>query len=105
MTITLCWNVLLDNELISDVAAELNVNASFVEKDYYTVKVVRAIAGYSHDLITPVFCGGTSLSKEYDILKWFSEDIDFRAQFRDSIKPGKGMLRTFRHEICDLVDQ
>jgi len=104
MTITLCWNVLLDSELINDVAAELGVDASFVEKDYYAVKVIRAIAGYSHDVITPIFCGGTSLSKGYDILKRFSEDIDFRAQFRNGIKPGKGMLRAFRHEICDLVE-
>ena len=59
----------LDNELINDVAAELDVDASFIEKDYYAVKVVQAIAGYSHDVITPVFCGGTSLSKGYDILK------------------------------------
>lgn len=93
----------LDNELINDVAAELDVDASFIEKDYYAVKVVQAIAGYSHNEITPVFCGGTSLSKGYGILKRFSEDIDFRAQFRNSVKPSQGALRAFRHEIYRLV--
>ena len=55
---TLCWNVPLDRKLINDVAAELNVDASFIEKDDYAVKVVQAIADYFHNEVTPMFCGG-----------------------------------------------
>ena len=96
--------MLLDSELINDVATELNVDASFIEKDYYAVKVVQAIADYSHNEITPIFCGGTSLSKGYGILKRFSEDIDFRAQFKNSVRPTQGALRAFRYEIYGLVE-
>lgn len=96
--------MVLDSELINDVAAEMSVDASFIEKDYYAVKVIQAIAGYSHSKITPVFCGGTSLSKGYGILKRFSEDVDFRAQFNDGTRPTQSTLKTFRHEIYSLVE-
>ncbi len=72
---------MLDIELINDVATEMNVDASFIEKHYYATKVVQAIADCSHSRITPIFCGATSLSKGYGILKRFSEDVAFRAQF------------------------
>ena len=94
----------LDSELINDVAGEMSVDASFIEKDYYAVKVIQAIAGYSPSKITPIFCGGTSLSKGYGILKRFSEDVDFRAQFNDSTKPTQSTLKTFRYEIYSLIE-
>ncbi|MCY4421174.1 MAG: nucleotidyl transferase AbiEii/AbiGii toxin family protein [Gammaproteobacteria bacterium] len=94
----------LDSELINDVATELNVDASFIEKDYYAVKVVQAIADYSHSEITPIFSGGTSLSKGYGILKRFSEDVDFRAQFKNGTRPTQGNLKAFRYEIYGLVE-
>lgn len=95
---------MLDSELINDVAAEMSVDASFIEKDYYAVKVIQAIAGYSHSKITPVFCGGTSLSKGYGILKRFSEDVDFRAQFNDGTRPTQSALKVFRYEIYSLIE-
>ena len=61
----------LDSELIIDVATEMGVEASFIEKDYYATKVVQAIARCSHSEIKPIFCGGTSLSKGYGILRDF----------------------------------
>ena len=95
---------MLDSELINDVATEMNVDASFIEKDYYATKVVQAIGDYSHGKITPIFCGGTSLSKGYRILKRFSEDVDFRAQFNVGTTPTKSIRRNFRREICSLVE-
>ena len=94
----------LDSELINDVATEMNVDASFIEKDYYATKVVQAIADYSHSKITPIFCGGTSLSKGYEILKRFSEDVDFRAHFNDDKMPNRSILRAFRYEIYSLIE-
>ena len=94
----------LDSELINDVATEMNVDASFIEKDYYATKVVQAIARCSHSEIKPIFCGGTSLSKGYGILKRFSEDVDFRAQFNVGTTPTKSIRRNFRREICSLVE-
>ena len=66
--------------------------------------IVQAIADYSHDEITPIFCGGTSLSKGYGILKRFSEDVDFRAQFNDGTRPTQSALKAFRYEIYSLIE-
>ncbi|MDE0308572.1 MAG: nucleotidyl transferase AbiEii/AbiGii toxin family protein [Acidiferrobacterales bacterium] len=82
----------------------MNVDASFIEKDYYATKVVQAIAKCSHSKIEPVFCGGTSLSKGYGILNRFSEDVDFRAQFNVGTTPTKSIRRSFRREICSLIE-
>ena len=94
----------LDSELIIDVATEMNVDASFVEKDYYVTKVVQAIANCSHSKITPIFCGGTSLSKGYGILNRFSEDVDFRAQFNVGTTPARSIRKNFGREIYSLVE-
>ncbi len=94
----------LDSELIIDVATEMGVDASFIEKDYYATKVVQAIANCSHSEIKPIFCGGTSLSKGYGILKRFSEDVDFRAQFNVGTTPTQSIRKEFRYEIYGLIE-
>ena len=71
----------LDPEVVVEVATDLGVEPGFVEKDWYAVQVLAAIATYQNDSIRTVFCGGTNLSKGYGLLKRFSEDLDFRAQF------------------------
>src|ERR1035437_1764357 len=47
---------------------------SFIEKDYYVTEVLRAVAAYVGD--KAIFKGGTSLSKGWNLIQRFSEDID-----------------------------
>lgn len=47
---------------------------AIIEKDYYVTEVLRVIAGVAGDKI--IFKGGTSLSKGWDLIERFSEDID-----------------------------
>ena len=47
---------------------------SFIEKDYYVTEALRAIAQTSADKV--IFKGGTSLSKGWNLIQRFSEDID-----------------------------
>jgi predicted nucleotidyltransferase component of viral defense system len=46
----------------------------FVEKDYYVTEALRIIANTWQDRI--IFKGGTSLSKAWNLIERFSEDID-----------------------------
>jgi hypothetical protein len=92
-----------DKQTIEDAAVELGVDASFIEKDWYAVKVIEAIAAFSHPLIMPVFSGGTSLSKGYGLLKRFSEDLDFRAQYISQTPPNRGDRRQFRASILKIL--
>ena len=47
---------------------------AIIEKDYYVTEALRIIAAVGGDRI--IFKGGTSLSKGWDLIQRFSEDID-----------------------------
>lgn len=51
-----------------------NLRASIIEKDYYVTEILRVLAGVAGDKL--IFKGGTSLSKGWDLIQRFSEDID-----------------------------
>lgn len=95
----------LDPDVINEIAIELGIDPAFVEKDWYSVQVLKAISAYSHEAITTIFSGGTSLSKGHGLLQRFSEDLDFRARY-DSDEPGKQnkpTRRSFRKGIMAAV--
>ncbi len=50
------------------------LRAGFIEKDYYVTETLRIIQNTSGEKV--IFKGGTSLSKGWDIIQRFSEDID-----------------------------
>ena len=95
----------LDLETINEIAIELGIDPAFVEKDWYSVQVLKAISAYSHEAITTIFSGGTSLSKGYGLLQRFSEDLDFRARydFDEPEKRNKPTRRAFRKGIMGAV--
>lgn len=47
---------------------------AIIEKDYFVTEALRALAGAAGDKI--IFKGGTSLSKGWNLIQRFSEDID-----------------------------
>ena len=47
---------------------------AIIEKDYYVTEALRIIASAAGD--TVIFKGGTSLSKGWNLIQRFSEDID-----------------------------
>lgn len=67
-----------DKQTIEDVASELEIDPAFVEKDWYVTQVIKLISSFSFEDFTMIFSGGTALAKAHDLLKRFSEDIDFR---------------------------
>jgi hypothetical protein len=66
-----------------------------VEKDWYVVKALTALADLEHEGIRLCFGGGTSLSRAYGLIARFSEDIDFKVLFDgDSIpRPRRSSFR------------
>lgn len=60
-------------DLLRIVGAELNIEPALVEKDYWIMHVLYGLKqqGFQFELK-----GGTSLSKGYEIIHRFSEDID-----------------------------
>ena len=70
----------LDNESFRDLlqasSEDLKIPVQLIEKDYYISAILRALSksAYSQRV---VFKGGTSLSKAYQLIDRFSEDVDF----------------------------
>jgi hypothetical protein len=54
--------------------AARGLRPAIIEKDYYVTEALRAIASVAGDRI--IFKGGTSLSKGWNLIERFSEDID-----------------------------
>src|SRR5258708_9395778 len=50
------------------------LRASIIEKDYYVTEALRIIASTYENQV--IFKGGTSLSKGWNLIQRFSEDID-----------------------------
>ena len=64
-------------DLIRIVADEQSIAPALVEKDYWTM---QSLYGLQQLGLTFELKGGTSLSKGYDLIRRFSEDIDIRIE-------------------------
>ena len=66
-----------DRELLRDIIITVSersgIEESIVEKDYYVTMILKKLTFRNPDV---VFKGGTSLSKAYQVIERFSEDID-----------------------------
>jgi hypothetical protein len=68
----------LDRRLVERVAEDLGTSPALVEKDWHVVRALGVIAQVHPGGMAPAFSGGTSLSKGWELIKRFSEDIDFK---------------------------
>jgi predicted nucleotidyltransferase component of viral defense system len=77
---------------------------ALVEKDFYVVKALAAIAGVELETLhlRLVFGGGTALSRAHRLVRRMSEDIDLRIVV-DSNRPGRGTLRRLRARITEAL--
>jgi predicted nucleotidyltransferase component of viral defense system len=84
----------------------LDINLEFVEKDYWITLVLSRLANSKY-VNESVFKGGTSLSKGYNLIERFSEDVDI-AVINNNEKTGneiKNIIRTIEKEITsDLIE-
>lgn len=73
-------------DLLQAAAHWRGIPSAIVEKDYYLCRVLRALADRHNGQF--ILKGGTSLSKGWQLLQRFSEDIDLLVRSTD--EPGKG---------------
>ena len=103
-------NFHLDKILFADTitaaSKKLNITAGYVEKDYWITLVLCHLAKSKY-VAEAVFKGGTSLSKGYNLIERFSEDVDI-AIINDKAKTGneiKTIIRRIEKEITkDLAE-
>lgn len=94
-------------DILYNTSIYLNIPYVFVEKDYWITLVLSRLAK-SEYINESVFKGGTSLSKGYNLIDRFSEDVDI-AIINDKEKTGneiKTIIRAIEKEItADLTEQ
>jgi predicted nucleotidyltransferase component of viral defense system len=74
---------------------------ALVEKDWYVVKALAAIAAVDTDDFRLVFGGGTALSRAHKLTKRMSEDVDLKIVSEKS--PSRGALRRLRADITSAL--
>jgi predicted nucleotidyltransferase component of viral defense system len=74
---------------------------ALVEKDWYVVKALAAIAAVDTGDSRLVFGGGTALSRAHKLTKRMSEDVDLKIVSVE--KPSHGKLRKLRTDIADAL--
>ncbi len=99
-------NIKLFSNTLRAASKHLDIKLEFVEKDYWITLVLSRLAKSKY-VDESVFKGGTSLSKGYNLIERFSEDVDI-AIVNDNNKTGneiKTIIRTIEKEITpDLTE-
>lgn len=95
----------LDKDVAEYLSREEGIDPAFIEKDWHAVRVLGALSRHSHEGITTIFTGGTSLSKGHGLLKRFSEDLDFRARIDGTLGGNqlKKLRSAFRKSVIDVL--
>ncbi|MGA2401983.1 MAG: nucleotidyl transferase AbiEii/AbiGii toxin family protein [Syntrophobacteraceae bacterium] len=96
---------MVDRQLIERIAGAFPTDEALVEKDWYIVRAIGVIASLDHAGATPVFSGGTSLSKGWGLIKRFSEDIDFKVMMPQAASgtASRNKRRAFRERILSAL--
>ena len=85
----------LDKKVYFDVVAnELDVTSQLIEKDFWVCWILKILFSLPESGNHLTFKGGTSLSKCYNVIKRFSEDVDVSIErtfltSQESIEPDK----------------
>lgn len=77
-------------DLLAIVGRDLQIDPALVEKDYWIMHCLYGLqqAGYAFELK-----GGTSLSKGFQLIHRFSEDIDIKIMPPDDLPIGKNKMK------------
>jgi hypothetical protein len=83
-----------DPERVRQVAAALQTDERYVEKDWHLVRALAVIATLHVDGVVPAFSGGTSLATAWQLIRRFSEDIDFKVTIKAASSSAERRLRS-----------
>ena len=96
---------MLDRRLVEQVAEDLGTSPGLVEKDWHVVRALGVMAQTDHGGMVPAFSGGTSLSKGWELIQRFSEDIDFKVAEPQhaSRSAGRRARGDYRQRLLDAL--
>ena len=85
-------------DLFYETSVKMKTTPAIIEKDFWVVWVLDKI--FSDDFLKDIFMfkGGTSLSKVYDLIGRFSEDIDLILDWREVIDENPNKQRASKNQ-------
>ena len=87
-------------ELVTATSVELKIPTAIIEKDYYITLALKELTAHIKGM---VFKGGTSLTKCYQLLDRFSEDIDI--SYNASVgTPGESRKRQLKKAVTETME-
>ncbi len=89
----------LFNQIVRGASASIKLSPDIIEKDYYVMLLLKKLNQRLDHLL---FKGGTSLSKCYQVVNRFSEDIDITSTEQ---KVTEGEHRLYKKAIKDVCEQ
>ena len=89
-------------QIVQTVAEEYGLGTFQVEKDYYVSLFLKELQKLDSS-IQIVFKGGTSLSKCYDVIDRFSEDIDLAVRFNNE-RVTSGERKKLKKLILEIIE-
>lgn len=89
--------------LVGQASDHLRIPQEFVEKDYWVTELLRSVSQPVDDAVV-IFKGGTSLSKAFDLIERFSEDVDILVSIQDEAF-GKGRVHNILRHICERAGE
>ena len=78
----------------------LGIDSGIIEKDYYVTAFLKSLVARQPQII---FKGGTSLSKCYNLIKRFSEDIDLNLECDK--RPTESQRRHLKENIISTIEE
>lgn len=87
-------------EFIAGAANELHIPVGVIEKDYFVTLILKELSSKLKDM---VFKGGTSLTKCYQLLDRFSEDIDISYSAESGI-PGDARKKQLKKAVVATIE-
>ena len=89
----------LFNDLVLETSNYYKISFDIVRHDYYVSYILKEISNKIPNLI---FKGGTSLTKCYQLINRYSEDIDLNCIQNENLTNTK--LKKFHHDICSIIE-
>jgi predicted nucleotidyltransferase component of viral defense system len=86
-----------DPRLVERVAEDLGTSPGLIEKDWQVVRALGILAALDHAGAAPAFSGGTSLLKGWQLIKRFSEDVDFKVAMPPTANPSRARTQRSRY--------
>ena len=94
------YNRPLFEQAVIQTSNETGIDPSIIEKDYYVTLFLKELSDKEPKI---VFKGGTSLSKCFNLIKRFSEDIDLNLLSDKALAPTEGERKRFKELIEDTA--